>query len=150
MSLKILSQISDRVGKDSKLGNPFNLWFTQTEVEAYVRRSRKVITPFLCDRIGDKSVKLIQENPLGRSTVSTLELANFSVKPKFQRRGICKALLSGLEQIADEYRLLFLVESVLNPNLESYLKRIGYKTNEVHQGSGEERFISPTPTYYKV
>ena len=78
--------------------------------------------------------------------VKTVELANIQVKPEFQRRGICKCIIGGLQSIAHESGRVFYVENVLNEHLNVYLPRAGFLRTRMHGGVSAECYVTLPPT----
>lgn len=78
-------------------------------------------------RVGMRPLRL--DSNLG--SVPSLELANIHVleypRLSFRRRGVCKAVLTSMEHLADKYHRVFVIDTVLNPHLRAHLlTRPGY------------------------
>lgn len=74
---------------------------------------------------GDFYLRLTKHYFHGMKT--TVDLASISIHPPYQSQGYFKALLQAAEEFAASHHIeAVYVESVLNPIVDRYLRKVGY------------------------
>lgn len=99
----------------------YNLWTQQGHVNAYLRLCRRNMSTGLSNR---------QAAAQGatRYTVEVLDIANISVEDEKQGKGLFRLWYAQAEELAREYNLGGIYfENVLNPTLQSFCERHGFK-----------------------
>lgn len=65
---------------------------------------------------------------VGLTQVPSIAVANIVIHDRYQGRGIFKAYLTRIEEIADRHAMFVTIENVLNEHLQAHLShRLGYR-----------------------
>lgn len=91
----------------------YRKWYLDEEIKAYLRLGNYKFPP---------SNKLVQ----------TIVLATVEVQTSYQRKGLCKELITKLEELAQSQNYYFRIESVLHLGLAQYLIKRNYLKTEIH------------------
>lgn len=75
---------------------------------------------------------------------TTIDLATIGVIPALRRQGIAKRLIEIVEAEATRSQHIVYVENVINPNLELYLRRLGYQSVHFDEHFGPTLARDPT------